>query len=128
MFTLHKGDCEHCCRIYHYTLLHAGFGDYSYAYCDRCGTLATFDYSSSFILNLPALQTQHQAIEASWHPFIAECACGGHFRSDASPRCVFCSGAALGRTCRCAYRAQFSGRGPRMALAEKLVRRLLHGA
>ena len=34
MYKLHKGDCEHCCRIYHYTLLHAGFGDYSYAYCD----------------------------------------------------------------------------------------------
>lgn len=91
MFTLHKGDCEHCCRIYHYTLLHAGFGDYSYAYCDRCGTLATFDYSSSFILSVPALKTQHQAIEASWHPFIKECSCGGDFRSGASPRCVFCA-------------------------------------
>ncbi len=92
MFTLHRGDCEHCCRVYRYTLLHAGFGDYSYAYCDSCGTLATFSYSSGFLLNLPHLQAQHQAIDPSWEPFIAECACGGHFRSNASPHCVYCNG------------------------------------
>ena len=46
MFSLHKGDCEHCCRTYHYMLLHAGFGDFSYAYCDACGMLATFHYSN----------------------------------------------------------------------------------
>lgn len=90
MFTLHKGDCEHCCRIYHYTLLHAGFGDYSYAYCDVCGMLATFSYSSSFLLSLPPLAVPHQVIEQSWEPFLLPCDCGGHFRSGASPRCVFC--------------------------------------
>ncbi len=91
MFTLHKGDCEHCCRIYHYTLLHAGFGDYSYAYCDTCGSLATFSYSSTFLLSLPALAVQHQVIDASWESFVLPCACEGQFRSGASPRCVFCS-------------------------------------
>jgi hypothetical protein len=90
MFTLHKGDCEHCCRIYHYTLLHAGFGDYSYSYCDGCGGLATFNYASSFLPNLPAPATPHQVIDASWEPFIVGCSCGGRFRSGASPRCVFC--------------------------------------
>jgi hypothetical protein len=90
MFTLHKGDCEHCCRVYHYTLLHAGFGDYSYAYCDCCGMLATFGYSSSFLLTLPRLTNQHQVIDPAWEPFILPCGCGGHFRSEASPRCVFC--------------------------------------
>jgi hypothetical protein len=90
MFTLHNGDCEHCCKLYHYTLLHAGFGDYSYAYCDSCGMLATFNYSSSFLPSLPRLSAQHQVIDASWEPFLLPCECGGHFRSGASPRCVFC--------------------------------------
>ena len=90
MYKLHKGDCERCCRIYHYTLLHAGFGDYSYAYCDGCGMLATLTHSSSFLLTMPPLSNQHQVIDAAWEPFLQPCECGGHFRSDASPRCVFC--------------------------------------
>jgi hypothetical protein len=90
MFTMHKGDCEHCCRVYNYSLLHAGFGDFSYAYCDSCGILATFNYSSSFFLSLPRLTNQHQVIEQSWEPFILPCGCGGHFRGGVSPRCVFC--------------------------------------
>lgn len=90
MFTLHKGDCEHCGRIYHYMLLHAGFGDYSYAYCDTCGALATFSYSSSFLLKMPPISVPHQVIDAEWEPFIRPCACGGHFRKAAAPRCVYC--------------------------------------
>ena len=91
MFALHKGDCEHCTRAYRYTLLHAGFGDFSYAYCDTCGMLATFNYSNSFLVNLPPASVPHQVIDPEWEPFINPCECGGHFRADASPRCVFCS-------------------------------------
>jgi hypothetical protein len=91
MFTLHKGDCENCGHCYHYTLLHAGFGDYSYAYCDRCGALATFDYSSSILSTMPPISVPHQVIDAEWEPFIRPCECGGHFRKQASPRCVHCN-------------------------------------
>ena len=91
MFALHKGDCEHCTRIFRYTLLHAGFGDFSYAYCDACGTLATFSYSNSHLVKLPPPSTPHQVIDPEWEAFLDECRCGGHFRSGASPRCVFCS-------------------------------------
>jgi hypothetical protein len=90
MYKLHRGDCEHCGSIYHYTLLHAGFGDYSYAYCDACGMLATFAYSSSFLLSLPRLSAQHQAIDTAWESFMRPCKCVGRFRSSAFPRCVFC--------------------------------------
>jgi hypothetical protein len=93
MFALHKGDCEHCLRIFRYTLLHAGFGDFSYAYCDACGTLATFNYSDGFLVKLPPHSETHQVIDAGWEPFLAPCACGGHFRADASPRCVHCHAA-----------------------------------
>lgn len=91
MFSLLKGDCEHCGRAYHYSLLHAGFGDYSYAYCDSCGTLATVGYNSSFLLNMPLISAPHQVIDAEWEPFLRPCNCGGHFRKAASPRCVFCN-------------------------------------
>ena len=93
MFALHKGDCEHCLRTFRYTLLHAAFGDFSYAYCDRCGMLATFSYSNSFLVKVPPPSAPHQVIDPAWEPFLNQCACGGNFRSGASPRCVFCSGA-----------------------------------
>lgn len=91
MFALHKGDCEHCLRTFRYTLLHAGFGDFSYAYCDACGMLATFSYSSSFLVKLPPSSETHQVIDSAWEPFIEPCACGGAFRSGAAPRCVHCT-------------------------------------
>jgi hypothetical protein len=91
MFTLHKGDCEHCSRTFHYTLLHAGFGDYSYAYCDSCGMLATFNYSNGFLVTMPPVKVPHQVIDRAWEPFLAPCECGGHFRANAAPRCVFCN-------------------------------------
>ena len=91
VLTFHKGDCEHCSRIFHYTLLHAGFGDYSYAYCDSCGALATIDYSCSMMTTLPPISVPHQVIDAAWEPYLRPCQCGGHFRRGAFPRCVHCN-------------------------------------
>jgi phage FluMu protein Com len=91
MFALQKGDCEHCNRSFHYTLLHAGFGDYSYAYCDSCGALATFSYSNSFLINMPPISAPHQVIDRAWEPYLSLCPCGGHFRAAAAPRCLFCN-------------------------------------
>jgi len=90
MFSLQKGDCEHCARSYHYALLNAAFGDYSYAYCDSCGYLATFGYSSPKMITMPKGFSPHQVIDPSWEPFIRACRCGGRFRSGASPRCLYC--------------------------------------
>lgn len=91
MFVLQQGDCDHCHRAFHYTLLHAGFGDYSYAYCDSCGMLATFNYSNSFLVNMPPISVPHQVIDRAWEPFLAPCDCGSHFRAGAAPRCIFCN-------------------------------------
>lgn len=90
MFTLLKGDCEHCGQAYRYSLLNAGFSDCSYAYCDACGKLATVNYSSSFLLRMPPITVPHQAIDETWEPFLRPCDCGGHFRHNASPRCLVC--------------------------------------
>ncbi len=91
MFTLQKGDCEHCGRTFHLALLNASFGDYSYAYCDTCGTLATIGYTSGTLLKMPKPSASHQVIDREWEPFLRPCSCGGRFRCDAAPRCVFCT-------------------------------------
>lgn len=91
MFAMHKGDCEHCGRTFHYMLLNAGIGDFCYSYCDACGMLKTLPYSNSEISDLPTLSETHQEMPRDWEPYICSCACGGHFRKGASPRCVFCN-------------------------------------
>ncbi|MDR3742058.1 MAG: hypothetical protein P4L40_23805 [Terracidiphilus sp.] len=90
MFSLFKGDCEHCGRDYRYSLVDASFSDCSYAYCDTCGKLATVSYANSFLLRMPPISTPHQVIDAAWEPFLRPCACGGHFRRGAAPRCMTC--------------------------------------
>ena len=90
MITLHKGDCEHCHNTYRYTLWDALFGEYSYAYCDTCGMLATIYDTSENAENLPATVRKYRQMDASWEPFLASCDCGGHFKKGAAPRCVHC--------------------------------------
>lgn len=90
MLSLFKGDCEHCGRAYHYSLVNASFSDCSYAYCDACGRLAIISYSSAFLLSMPKISTPHQVIDAAWEPYLRPCSCGGHFRRGAAPRCMVC--------------------------------------
>ncbi|HTB95956.1 MAG TPA: hypothetical protein VK716_03040 [Terracidiphilus sp.] len=91
MLTLQKGACEHCARNYHYALLNADFGDFSYAYCDSCGIPATINLNSSFLLTMPRPAATHQVIDPAWEPFLRPCICGGHFRNGAAPRCPSCN-------------------------------------
>jgi hypothetical protein len=90
MFSLLKGDCEHCGQVYRYQMLDASFSDCSYSYCDTCGRLAIVSYSSGFLVSMPPASTPHQVIDATWEPFLRPCACGGHFRRNAAPRCLIC--------------------------------------
>lgn len=90
MFTLQKGDCEHCARTLRYALLNAVFGDFSYAYCDTCGALATIGLNNSKLLTMPKTDATNQAIPVEWEPYLRACVCGGAFRRGASPRCLFC--------------------------------------
>jgi hypothetical protein len=91
MFTLHKGDCEHCSQTYRYMLLHAGFGEFSYAYCECCGILAAFSYTNKDLQKLPPLSSKNEEIDADWEPFLRSCSCGGRFHKGASPRCIHCN-------------------------------------
>ena len=90
MVMLKKGDCEHCGRLYRYSLWHSGFGDNSYAYCDDCGMLALFNYSNEKVRALPPPRDRFGEIDQSWEVFLQLCPCGGAFRKGASPRCPSC--------------------------------------
>ena len=90
MVIVKKGDCEHCGRLYRYSLWHCGFGDNSYAYCDECGMAGILNYSNPQVAGFPPLSIQHAEIDASWEPFLVPCVCGGHFRKGAAPRCLHC--------------------------------------
>jgi hypothetical protein len=91
MMMLNKGDCEHCHRTFRYTLWDALFGEYSYAYCDACGMLATIYDSNERAAALPPVEAKYREIDAAWEPFLAPCDCGGHFKKGAAPRCVHCN-------------------------------------
>ena len=88
---LNKGDCEHCGRMYRYSLWHSGFGNTSYAYCDECGMLALLNYSSELVAALPQTADQFGEIDESWEPFLRPCRCGGRFRRNTSPCCPYCN-------------------------------------
>ena len=87
---LKKGDCEHCERIYRYSLWNSGFGDNSYAYCDQCGMLGTISYSNDYVAEFPPLSAKYAVIDESWEPHLRPCRCGGSFRKGAVPRCPYC--------------------------------------
>jgi hypothetical protein len=90
MVMLKKGDCEHCRRIYRYSLWHSGFGDNSYAYCDECGMLGTLSYLNLDVASFPPPTVRYQEIDESWESLMRPCVCGGRFRKGAAPRCPFC--------------------------------------
>lgn len=83
----HQGKCQHCKATFEYALLHNGFNDSTYAYCDQCGKLA--------ILNgwkIPeGLKCRvHEPISTELEPMLQPCECGGQFRGKSSPRCPTC--------------------------------------
>jgi hypothetical protein len=81
------GACEHCNETFGYHLIHNGFNNSAYAYCEACGITALLDgwkVPKGIHLEL------HQAIAAEVESCLTPCLCGGSFRADASPRCPHC--------------------------------------
>lgn len=84
------GECERCHGAFAYELIHNGFGDTAYAYCDRCGTTALL---SGWYQDIPAgapLRVQGP-IESETEVWLQPCSCGGTFRRNATPRCPHCN-------------------------------------
>jgi hypothetical protein len=81
------GKCGQCGKLFPYDLFHSGFGDFAYAYCDRCGMLSILDgWKPPEGVKL----TIHRMIAPDIEPLLSPCPCGGQFRAGASPRCPHC--------------------------------------
>jgi hypothetical protein len=90
MRELSPGICEHCRRTFGYYLIHSGFNDSSYAYCEKCGQTAIFSIYDKRVAKLPPCPP-FKEICAEWEPYILPCGCGGAFKHGAFPRCPHCS-------------------------------------
>src|ERR1022692_454959 len=81
------GTCQDCSHEFPYYLIHNGFNDTSYAYCDTCGmtaVLSAYNYPSG------APFEPFQQISSGMEPYLKRCPCGGRFAAGASPRCSAC--------------------------------------
>lgn len=85
--THQNGHCEHCKSEFGYYLIHNGFNESSYAYCDHCGSAAILDgWKTPKTIHM----VLHQIIRRDIEPHLTACQCGGSFRGDAAPRCPHC--------------------------------------
>lgn len=85
-----RGTCEHCAAQFSYRLVHNGWSNTAYAYCDTCGCTALFHELGPIP---PAAPIRFQKrIGDDVEQFLRPCDCGGHFRASAVPRCPSCSG------------------------------------
>ena len=83
------GTCDSCAGQFQYQLLHNGFGDTTFAYCDSCGRTALM---SAWYPHVPpeAQLKIHGAVNIEAESLLAHCECGGEFHALASPRCPKC--------------------------------------
>lgn len=79
------GTCQSCYCEFPYRLIHNGFNDSSYAYCDRCGTTAILSHYNARFADLPS--AENGRISSADERYLRPCACGGRYTADAGPRC-----------------------------------------
>lgn len=82
------GSCESCRAVFIYRLIHSGFNDSPFAYCDRCGMLALLALGS---MPRDLKTNEYGPVTTEMERRISPCPCGGKFRASASPRCPNCS-------------------------------------
>ena len=81
-----EGTCPACGSHFPYMMIHNGFNDSAFAYCDSCGGAALLD-----VYGAPkGISLTFGPIPEEIETRLAACPCGGHFRSAATPRCPSC--------------------------------------
>ena len=81
---------RHCGARFGYFLVHNGFNDSAFAYCDGCGRTALL---SAWFDDIPddAALYHYGPVSVEAEPWLESCECGGAFRANASPRCPGCT-------------------------------------
>jgi len=83
-----SGKCNECGKSFGYYLIHNGFNDSSYAYCNSCGMTALL--GAYQVPEIGVKLEPFQAITPEIEPLLQACPCGGKFQSEATPRCPHC--------------------------------------
>ncbi len=88
---LDRGVCENCRRDFSYFLVHNGFNDTLFAYCDSCPYTTLLSRWYERIPKTARLHAQGP-IAQELEQLLRPCGCGGKFRGSAHPRCPHCNG------------------------------------
>ena len=83
------GFVPHCGGAFRYRLIHNGFNDSAYAYCNRCSftvLLSGWNHAAQRI----GLRI-HQRITPHVEALLKPCPCGDAFLSSAEPKCPHCA-------------------------------------
>ncbi len=84
------GTCESCDQSFAFQLIHNGFNDSAFAYCDQCGSTALLDGWNEGIPESVEFKV-HGPVNPTAEALLQPCSCGGRFLASASPRCPHCS-------------------------------------
>jgi hypothetical protein len=83
------GSCHHCGASFQYRLLHNGFNNTAYAYCDRCSfTVLLSEWSEA--ARRVSFHSQRR-ITSDLERLLKPCPCGGRFLASADPKCPSCA-------------------------------------
>lgn len=83
------GTCGSCDQTFTYQLIHNGFNESAFAYCDQCGSTALPDGWHEGIPESAEFKV-HGPVNPEAEALLQRCPCGGHFLASASPRCPRC--------------------------------------
>lgn len=89
MAKIDEGSCDNCGQAFSYQLIHNGFNDSAFAYCDRCGCTALLNRHFKGVPPAAKLAV-HRPVNVEAEGLLKPCACGGSFRANAAPRCPQC--------------------------------------
>src|SRR5271169_833762 len=84
------GICDQCHKTFGYYLIHNGFNESWYAYCDRCGATAILSLYSPRTSKLWLGKMLQGLIPPEIEPHLRPCSCGGRLIAAATPRCPHC--------------------------------------
>lgn len=102
------GTCDTCAHTFHYRLIHNGFNDSAYAYCDSCGCEASLNGYGKDVPHEAHLKL-HGPVNPEAESLLQPCPCGGAFRGSASPRCPHCKAALSAEAARSYIQANAPG-------------------
>lgn len=83
------GVCQACGYQFRYTLIHNGFNESAYGYCNSCGRTVILSGYSPMARQVSL--AVHQPINSKIEALLKACPCGGSFAQCASPRCPSCN-------------------------------------